>query len=198
MAVAYTTAYGYGTDTAWEQWATTSTNVTSNVVWQTWAGTTASTTNITQQVWDWWATSTGSGQYTIPYQMPALTEEELAAAAERNRLAAIAAEERRAQRVVADKKARLLLLDCLEDEQKQELEKDGYFHVETRDGTRRYRLRPGGQPVRVHGEDGRHWAYCIHPDHGFPTDDVVLAQKLLLESDEEEFLRIANARLTTV
>lgn len=33
---------------------------------------------------------------------------------------------------------------------------------------------------------------CLHPTAPYPTDDICLSQKLLLESDAEEFLRLAN------
>ena len=43
------------------------------------------------------------------------------------------------------------------------------------------------------GEDGREVAsYCIHPDEAIPAGDLALAKKLLLESDEAAFRRIAN------
>jgi hypothetical protein len=37
---------------------------------------------------------------------------------------------------------------------------------------------------------------CIHPyaDEWIPEDDWAIAQKLLLEADENEFLRLANRR----
>ena len=36
-------------------------------------------------------------------------------------------------------------------------------------------------------------SYCIAPnDHTIPDDDALLAQKLALDHDETEFLRIAN------
>lgn len=166
----------------------------STTVWQNWAvndTATAATTNLTTLVWDAWNTTvTTAGTYTPP----PLTEEQV----EANRLAAEQrkreAEKRGKEIAEAAARARALLLGVLAEPQREELERDGFFHVETRDGSRRYRLSPTGQPRRVQGEDGRQWSYCIHPDYGYPADDVVLAQKLLLEADEEAFLRIANAR----
>lgn len=183
--------YGFNT---WQTWCDTS--ATSNVVWNIWTDnqTTATAFTSTGDIWGYWASATisSSCSYTVP-PIPPMTEEEQALAAERRRVAAIENEARLAAAAAAREKARLLLVDCLEENQREEFERDGYFHVETRDGTRRYRLRPGGQPQRVMGEDGRRWSYCIHPSGGFPSEDVVLAQKLLLETNEEEFLRIANA-----
>jgi hypothetical protein len=34
--------------------------------------------------------------------------------------------------------------------------------------------------------------FCIHPNISCPIPDVMLAQKLLIEANEEEFLRVAN------
>lgn len=91
-------------------------------------------------------------------------------------------------------KARALLLSVLDEDQQQELEKVGHFHVHTKDGLRSYRLRPGSGPVRVKSEDGFQYSYCIHPPANYPADDTAVAQKLLLETDEESFLEIANGR----
>ena len=64
--------------------------------------------------------------------------------------------------------------------------------------------RPGGSTeigpgrignVRLLDERGVWLAsYCIHPtnEHELPVADIQLSQLLLLRSDEEEFLRVAN------
>lgn len=185
------------TDQVWGTWSVNySSNVeyttSTSIVWETWA--TTATTLTTPTVWDYWTLSgTGSGSYSYAAPPP-LTEEQIEAQRVRAEAAQAAAEARRVEQAAAKERARKLLLEALAEEQQQELLANGYFHVETRNGTRRYRLSPTGQPKRVHGEDGLAWAYCIHPDYGYPQDDIVLAQKLLLESDEDEFLRIANAR----
>lgn len=141
-----------------------------DIAWTAWVEYTASAN--TTLTWTAWNTSdTTSVNYTAPHQ----TEEQRLQLARRN------------------ERARELLVACLTSRQRRELEARGYFHVETARGRRRYRLAPGRAPIRVHGEDGSQWSYCIHPDAGFPQEDVVLAQKLLLETDEEAFLRIANA-----
>ena len=177
----YTTGYSTTADTIWADWTTTSATTISN------------TSNI---VWDSWNTA---GTYAFAgHTPPVLTEEQLAAQEAAKIVRAEQAEIQRLERNAAAQKARELLLDNLDDQQVEEFADNGYFHVTTRDGERRYRLRPGGQPLRVAGEDGRQFAYCIHPAYGYPADDVVLAQKFLLESDEDAFLRIANARPTTV
>lgn len=166
----------YSADGQWQNWtATAATNAT---VWVTWAANTTVTTASTVAVWDQWTIQ--------PTHVRQPSAEEIT---ERQR---VAAEQRQAAAEAAER-ARAILLENLDDSQRGELESDGHFHVETADGRRRYRLRPGSPPIRVQGEDGRRWSYCIHPLHSYPIDDVTLALKLLLDADEERFLQIANA-----
>lgn len=186
----------------WDSWALTNvtyTNSSTNVefVWTGWTTGASSTPlavgGVVHPAWGNWVTET-TVSTPIFAPPPPLTEEQLEARRVQREQAEQLRQQRLAEREAAQQRARELLLDALEDEQRDELLREGYFHVETRDGTRRYRLSPTGQPRRVFGEDGRQWSYCIHPDMGYPGEDVALAQKLLLEADEEEFLRIANAR----
>ena len=173
---------------------TTSANDT---VWVTWSATTNTTAVTATQVWESWTfpqNTTGGAGINISYPPPApLTAEQEDEQRRRAEEARRKQEERNREQEAARARARELLLGVLDRKQQRELERDGHFHVETADGRRRYRLRPGRPPIRVHGEDGRRYSYCIHPSGHWPPDDVVVAHKLLLESDEAEFLRIANA-----
>ncbi len=66
------------------------------------------------------------------------------------------------------------------------------FTVISKDGKRTYRITYGiaGNVILI--EKGKPVArYCIYPI-GIPIEDVMLAQKLMLETDEESFIRIAN------
>lgn len=170
---------GNGTWLQWNQTATSATNVTD--VWLGWNQTTvtASTTNVAI-----WASWTGSGTtYYEPVELsPEDRERRQAEAAERTRLAN-----------EAKARARTLLLEVLDEQQRAELESDGHFHVHTRDGERTYRLKPGSPPQRIKGEDGSRWSYCIHPRESFPADDTAAALKLMIEAEEASFLDIANA-----
>lgn len=160
---------------------TFSASATTDVIWSTWTDSTSVSATIT---WDAWNTTYTNGNTS--YTLPAVSDEQ------RERMAVEAAERRR-EADDAKERARALLVECLTASQRREFNKDGWFHVETANGRRRYRLAPGSAPLRVHGEDGSRWSYCIHPDYGYPAEDTVLAQKLLLETDEDAFLRIANA-----
>lgn len=175
---------GSSASSVWITW--TSDNTTSNVtdwnvndVFQVWSQGTASV-----NVWSDWHEQ-GTGPYLIPsFQRP---DPE----AERERAARVAAEME--ERKVADENALALLREHLTRRQRADLDKHGYFHVQTRDGERVYRIRRDGLPTRVKGEDGNRYTYCIHPAGSWPAGDKALAIKLLLETDEERFLEIANA-----
>jgi hypothetical protein len=181
----------------WPQWCaqtTASTNVTYDIggVWQTWCDTSATTTgtsNVTGQVWNFWCdqTSQTGGSISIPMQVTPETVEAREARIERERKA-------KEEREAIKEKATALLLSILSHEQRAEYEKDGHFHVHTADGLRSYRLKPGSSVRQVRSPDGQERTFCIHPDLAYPPEDVTAAQLLMLETDEEAFLRTANAR----
>lgn len=183
---------------------------TSSTLINTWQDATGMWTQLsttaanTSMVWLNWAEAFQNGTpiYQLDYNQsapirdartPEQIEEARVARAEmarRNEEARKASAERR--KAVEDK-ARELLVSILDDVQRQEFEQDGFFHVHTRDGERTYRLGTRVHPMRVKGEDGRRFSYCIHPLEHFPADDTVAALKLLLDHDEDAFLEIANA-----
>lgn len=92
----------------------------------------------------------------------------------------------------AKKRAEELLLSFLTPEQRDELERLNHFHLIV--GERKYRIKRGrsrnielldasGKPVEK---------LCAHPRDYIPDADTMLAQKLMLETDEEAFLKMAN------
>lgn len=99
------------------------------------------------------------------------------------------------QRKEAADRAAALLSDHLAPEQRETFEKQRHFVVHSRDGQRRYRVEYGtAGNVKLLNAEGKAVAkFCIHPvDSRIPTEDVMLTQKLMIEGDEESFLRIAN------
>lgn len=92
-----------------------------------------------------------------------------------------------AERQAANACAEELLVSCLDDVQRREYRETGQFHVRSPAG-RSYLIRHGyaGNVER----DGS--KFCIHADPGLPHADQMLGQKLMLETDEAAFLRIAN------
>jgi hypothetical protein len=93
---------------------------------------------------------------------------------------------------IAERKARTLLLAMLTDEQRADLERASGFKVHV--GDRVYEVAKGyAGNVYLLDEDGqRVERYCIHGPSYLPDEDQMLAQKLMLETDEERFLRVAN------
>jgi hypothetical protein len=116
---------------------------------------------------------------------------------ERRRQASEAAAERRreaeARKKEAEERARELLLSVLDDENKERYEKSSHIIVKGRSG-KSYKIKCG----RVHNiyeldQHGREvMQYCVHVINPVPNHDNVLAQKLLIETDEDHFQRLAN------
>jgi hypothetical protein len=97
----------------------------------------------------------------------------------------------------AKARARRLLFSMLTPDQQKELDEKNHFHltVYSKDGTMKvYRIEHGyAGNVKLLGPDGQPVKrYCIHADSRLPYEDQMLAQKLLLETNEEHFLKTAN------
>jgi hypothetical protein len=93
--------------------------------------------------------------------------------------------------LVRRRKARLraeaLLWAWLSPAQRSQYRARRWFEVTTTSG-RRYRILRGGVVrVRPHGS-----AYCIEATSSVPVADEMLANKLLLETDERRFLATAH------
>jgi hypothetical protein len=169
-------AVGWANDsTTWISWTTTATTATASATvitdpWPYWNATNATTATsqmfTPQMVWFAW-TSSGQIIAASPYREP--TPEEIETRRRQAETYRLQAEERRKVVEAAKVKARQLLKEVLDRKQRRELEKDGHFHVQTRDGERVYRLKPGAPPERVKGEDGVRWSYCIHPSLAVPV-----------------------------
>lgn len=93
----------------------------------------------------------------------------------------------------AKARAKELLLEHLSPVQRESFEKTGLFIVET-EKKNRYQL--GYNPPRKLREDDKAvTVYCIHMGGEVPKEDELLGFKLMLEANEEEFLKTANATL---
>jgi hypothetical protein len=100
----------------------------------------------------------------------------------------------RKERKRARKRARKLLWANLAPDQRRELRRKGRFHVTGSKGNV-YRIASSVPfNVRLAGEAKRSRIFfCLEAeDPDLPMEDIMLAQKLLLETDEGEFLRLAN------
>lgn len=166
----------------WRQWVTQSTSSTtsdlSNAVWETWVA--IHNANIM---------ANNSAVFVRPH---AETPEQIRArvAAAEQRLVARKAED--LARTKAQEKAHKLLIEHLTPKQEETLRMHGYFDVDL--GERVYRIRKGGHGGWVERMQGQKATdgYCIYVTGDCPPEDHMLAQKLMLEANEQEFLRIAN------
>jgi hypothetical protein len=91
-------------------------------------------------------------------------------------------------------RAEALLNEWLCQEQRATLERHGYFEARGSHTSKRYRIRRGrNMNIEELGEDGAHVApWCFGPVGHLPLGDVMLAQKLALETEEQAALRVAN------
>jgi len=141
-------------------------------------------------------------QVALPVR-PELTPEERAQMAARQ--AELAAERERyrveweakqtALRVAREQavgRAESLLRSLLSQEQLAMFTRERAFVVNGRRD--RYRIRAGRQGnVDVVGHDGRiREVLCIHPREDVPNFDTMVAQKLMIEDNEDSFVALAN------
>lgn len=172
--------------------------------WTYWVNgtTTSSTVNTLRlseygaNVWTAWVTvsdnrtqviSGGKSVYAPP--KPPTPEELAAQNAKLNAAQAI--------RDQASARADALLAEFLDAMQRDQLVKDKMFIVESETG-KRYEIKAGKRVAEL-DKNGKPVAlYCIRPeDWNLPDGDVMLAQKLMLETDEKSFLKIANRTLVS-
>ena len=196
-------------DTTWPTWVTASTDATTVTrtmsttedVWYTWADT-STTTTVTNDTWVTWTTdSTGEvrdvrrhvGAPQRSYQPPQRTPEQIRAQEARLERARIDREVAARKRQEAITRADELLMGSLSQEQKVDMERDGFFFVDSKRPGRRYRLRNGRSGnVDVMENNTVLHRLCAHPAMQVPDGDTRLAQKLMLEHQEEAFLGRAN------
>lgn len=206
----------------WRYWCETSTATayyagTSNYVgpWEYWCSggtSTTPTSTITDTIYKAWVIKSSEDEGSAyasqirPKQSHIESEADRTArlqreqanrqAAELQRLNELARREAAVkEREAAVAKAERLLLETLKEEQRKQYQKDRHFDVITKDGKRRYRIHHGSSGnVKLLNEKGHSVkSYCIHAvDQGIPNEDNMLLQKLLIEHDEERFLKTAN------
>ena len=105
-------------------------------------------------------------------------------------------QERKRVRRTSLERSMLLLRDACNDDQIEQLEDEGSIIVVGKSGTR-YKVTDKGTVANVHvleKNDKVSHRLCAHPLY-VPQGDVMLAQKLMLEHDEEGFVKLANRHL---
>lgn len=163
----------------WPAWNTqfvySTETVTTNFVWANWVGAAGNqTTNAAGATNTYNLVVAGAG---VPYEQT----------------------EGYKNQAVAKARADALLNTILSAEQRSQFAHANYFEVTvgSNGATRRYRVKYGlAGNVFLLDDKGREVAkYCLHPHTPVPVADNLIAQKLLLESDEPAFLRTANMTL---
>lgn len=181
------------TNSTWAAWVDyTVCTATTIDTWHTWSSATTGTT------WGTWCTGIPGCIVRIvredlsPAEREAWIEREREANRHNDEWQKKLAEEQ-AKRAAAEARAAKLLEENLALQERQRLAKDGHFIVHGRSGCR-YRIRRGRSGnVDVIDRQGMITArLCIHPIESVPDSDTMLAQKLMIEHDEQEFNRVAN------
>lgn len=169
-----------GTSSVWGQWvnqATTSTTSTS--------ATTTLTSIHTSSETEWNAWVNGARFYTASRPIP-ISDEDRAAIQRRG-------EARKALEVARNNRARRLLMSALNARQKADMIKHNYFYVIGGTSGHKYRInhgRVGNVKLMVNDRVAQSW--CAHPGINCPTEDTMLAQKVMLEHMEDKFKQTAN------
>lgn len=88
----------------------------------------------------------------------------------------------------ADDRAKQLLLDHLSEEQKKTFEKEGWFECVGNKTGKTYRVHNYRNVNTVQGKT----KYCLVQKNTVPLPDQLLTEKMLIENDEEKFLKVAN------
>lgn len=190
----------------WNNWCseagtlTTNNCSANNTVWLKWtSGTATSAQTANCGVWVQWCTNSDNStapianvQYRPAPSITPAQAENYKRLAEEN---AKRAEEEKRKRIAAEKRAERLLKKLLTSEQLRDYQRKGHFHVIGKSG-QRYRIRKNSYAgnIDVIGANGRaEKVICCHPD-GVPLHDGLITQKLALEHNEAEFLKVANIR----
>ena len=187
-------AYYEATTAIWDEWVdcySTTSTASSTDTWGYWVdGTATVTMTSTETVWYEW-NSSGEVRRIAP-QPRELSEEERAAQevrqAENRRIAAEQAEKRKQ----AKERSMKLLRDALDKKQRNRFDNHGHFFVRGVSGEL-YRIDQGRVAnVKVMDGDKVKHRLCAHVREQVPDHDNMLAQKVMLENFEDEFLRMAN------
>ena len=157
--------------------------------------------NVYPQIVQFYDISSSNGVASLPLQIqvPSFTEEQKAQRDREVKEAQRIMRRTRAKYRLASMKADKLLLRHLSSEQAKDLKSYGFFKLYVqKDGvTKTYCIRRGThQNIDLVEEKGNKiivvQTLCAGPAHRVPAGDAMLAQKLLLETDETQFLQIAN------
>jgi hypothetical protein len=95
----------------------------------------------------------------------------------------------------AEKRAVALLSELLSEDEQRQMAQAGYLRVPSPSVANRvYRIPARTGWVEMYDGDGLVMKLCALPSEGMPQGDVVLMHKLMIEAEEQEYLRRANVR----
>ena len=93
----------------------------------------------------------------------------------------------------AQERAEALLREILSDDEYRQLGRRGYLEVSSPSRPRRnYRIPRHQGQVKVYEGGVPIMALCVQSVEPIPDGDAVLMHKLMIEGNEEEYLRVAN------
>lgn len=99
--------------------------------------------------------------------------------------------EQKLKRELASKRAEELLLLHLSDNERKQYLEFGYFETNINDKTYRINKGRAGNVYLIEGGKTK-YKYCAHPNDYTPEQDAMLAQLLMLKTDEDRFIKTAN------
>lgn len=183
---------------------TTASTDSTTTRWRYWPFQTSTTTGTNYRTYYMVNTWPFNAQLTTPWQpnaVPVRTVEEQQLVDEANEAAQREwqrwedQERARSEQIrVAASKAEELLLSILDAQQREDRAAKGHFEVVAKSG-RRYRIyrNTHGNVFELSPAGKETHRLCVQPDD-VPEGDAHVAQKLMIEADEEGFRRTANIR----
>lgn len=183
---------------------TSCTSTATNYVWSNWidnATTAISTSSTTANIWYTWNSAiltvdsgTGSCDSTYMWKPKELTESEQLAVKEREEERKRLEIERLTKEKLKEETARELLREVLTEEQNDQFDEKGYFELTALNSGNKYRINRGRtrnvQLLDKNNEPIRR--LCFHPMDRVHDFDTMVAQKLMIETNEEQVKQVAN------
>lgn len=188
------------TNTGNSMWCVSQGTCTSTATSTTWTGVNTWNNQTTAtgfyQIFDAQMAAAQMQQMQIQAQQIYVAQMQMQSAPQRSTEQRMAYEEQIAKIEEAKERAKGLLLGHLTASQKETFEKNKWFVVEGGKSKQQYRIRAESHTINIDVMDGKKVKHklCAHLryDSGAPLHDHILAQKLMLESAEDDFLKIAN------
>ncbi len=183
-------------NTVWYSWTSDNSTTAATRTWTSWNYSNTATASDTI-TWEVWAVR---GSWNVQPEVTRNSRMIEQVEADRKREEEVVdrrvkeAKAREEKRKAAEKKALDLLLDHLDEGQKAIFNKEGSLVVFGGKSGKRYRINKGWSGnVESLGEDGKVFErWCFHFQDRLPEYDLMLAQKLMLESNEDAAAGIAN------